>query len=455
MEIISDETIAAISTPPGNGAIGVVRISGDKALEILEKISITQMDYQSIEPAKFYLGKIVDPTKQSPLDQVMMVWMKAPNSFTGEELVEIHAHGNYLILEEILRIVVQSGARLAMPGEFTRRAFQNGKMDLVQAEAVSDLIHGLSHKAIKIAERQLSGALSEKIQLLKNNLTVLRAQMEAMIDFPEDEDVQVLQHDEIGERIELLSREIMQLLETYNEGQAYTKGVSVAIVGRPNVGKSSLLNRLLGEDRSIVHNLPGTTRDTIEEICYIAGLPVRFVDTAGIRKGCESVEEEGIRRTREKIFKVDLVLALFDVSEPWTKEDDEVLEAVSGREYLTIFNKLDLPLKVDRPGIKISAKTGEGVPALKRQIFSHFVKNKEGSSLENEGLILTNTRHKIALELALEAMNHVKKSAANKMSLEFLAADLLIATNQLAEITGEITNDDLLNEIFSKFCIGK
>ncbi len=456
-----DDTIVAISTPPGNGAIGVIRLSGPDSRGLLAKVW-RGVPVDSFEPNRTYLGKINDLDGRS-LDEAVCLYWQAPHSYTGEDVVEIQAHGGYRLLEAILENLVRAGARLALPGEFTRRAFLNGRLDLAQAEGVADLINAGSREAARLAERQLSGELSRMVGQLRNNLVVMRAQLEARIDFPEDEDVQGLRYNEIGERVGSVEQEIEKLLVTYREGRAYREGIRVAIVGKPNVGKSSLLNALLNEERAIVHPTPGTTRDTIEELLDLNGLPVRFMDTAGIREGREPIETEGIRRTRERIGSADLVLVVFDVSRSWDREDDQVREAASGREVLFVWNKMDLPaaspvlkppLFVKERGmggeVEVSAKTGDGIEPLKQAIRARFVSNRP-----TDGVVLTNLRHKLALEQGLAALRQVAESARQKMSLEFLASDLLIASNHLGEITGEITTDEILSEIFSKFCLGK
>ncbi len=444
------ETIVAIATPPGNGAIGIIRLSGPGSRTLLARLW-RGAPVDSFRPNHVYFGKI-NGLDGEALDEAVCLYWQAPHSYTGEDVVEIQAHGGYRLLETILENLVRAGARLAFPGEFTRRAFVNGRLDLAQAEAVADLINAQNSEAARLAERQLSGELSRMVGRLRNNLVVMRAQLEARIDFPEDEDVQGLRYDEIGERVGSVEKEIEKLLVTYREGRAYREGIRVAIVGKPNVGKSSLLNALLNEDRAIVHATPGTTRDTIEETLDLGGLPVRFIDTAGIREGREPIEEEGIRRTRERIASADLVLAVFDASCPWDKEDDQVREAVGGREFLFVCNKQDLPVVFTPPAasIPVSAKTGDGIEALKQAIRSRFVSNRP-----TDGVVLTNLRHKLALEAGLAALRNVKESARQKMSLEFLASDLLIAANHLGEITGEITTDQILSEIFAKFCLGK
>jgi tRNA modification GTPase len=460
----SEETIVAISTPPGNGAIGIIRLSGPDAFSILAKVWEGKVPVQEFESRRIYTGHI-NGLRGGTLDQVLVFLMKAPSSYTGEDLIEIQGHGGQRLMELLLENLVAAGARPAEPGEFTKRAFLNGRIDLAQAEAVADLISASSAKAAELAGRQLEGRLSKFVGKLRNELKVMRAQMEAMIDFPEDGDIQDLKiniHEEIQERTGAIAGQIRDLVETYEEGRSFREGVHVAIVGKPNAGKSSLFNALLKEDRAIVHPTPGTTRDLIEEILDLNGLPVRFIDTAGIRQGEESIESEGIRRTRERLKQADLVLAVIDSSRPLDEQDAMVFEAVQGKEVFYLYNKIDLPPFFSEEVLKkkfgvsvfpISAKEGAGIGELKKGIYSHFIKR----SAEDKGsdLVLTNLRHRIALQKGLDALAKIREGCDERRSLEFLAADLSIAMNFLGEVTGEVTNDEILGEIFSKFCIGK
>ncbi|MDO8644786.1 MAG: tRNA uridine-5-carboxymethylaminomethyl(34) synthesis GTPase MnmE [bacterium] len=468
------DTIAAIATPPGFGWIGIIRISGPRAVGIAEKVWEGSPSLSKVGSHQMIRGKIGE-------DDGLAVVMLAPNSYTGEDVVEFHGHGSPALLQAILENLFKLGARPAAPGEFTERAFLNGKLDLAQAEAVSDLIHSETETAARLAARQLSGALSTVVQKLRNELKVMRAQLEARIDFPEDEDVQGLLYPEIKERLLDVQKRIQLLLSSFEEGRKFREGVRVALCGRPNVGKSSLLNALLLNERAIVHHEPGTTRDTLEETINLNGIPVRLIDTAGIRRAgpvnghplelrsrrtvprgrpvatrsISSVEEEGIRRSFEQIQKADLILFLVDQSEKFLDEDRSLYEQVAGKNPLVIFNKSDLPGKIDsslQPVLKISAKKREGIEELKKIIFE---KIRGSSKLSSTELLLTNVRHKNCLEQSLAVLEKVAESVQKEMSLEFLAADLLIASNHLAEITGEITHDEVLGEIFSKFCIGK
>lgn len=448
------DTIAAISTPPGNGAIGIIRLSGPQAIPILARIWGGRVGVREFEARHVYLGHINNLEDRTPIDQVIVFLMKAPSSYTGEDLVEIQGHGGQVLLEAILKNLIASGARMAEPGEFTKMAFLNGRIDLAQAEAVADLIQAASAKGAALAARQLEGNLSRYVAKLRNDLKVMRAQMEAMIDFPEDEDVQGLRHDEATERIGVVQANICKLLTTYEEGRSFREGVRVAIVGKPNVGKSSLFNALLREDRAIVHSSPGTTRDLIEEVLDLNGLLVRFIDTAGLREGSEAVESEGIQRTKGRLRQADLVLAVFDSSRPMDAEDEDVLELVRNQSTFYLYNKIDLPPLLQVEGIQffhISAKEGTGIDALKQGIVSHFIKDR----LAGSDLLLTNLRHRTALQKGLDCLASVRGGCAEKRSLELLVADLSEAMNFLGEVTGEVTSDEILGEIFSKFCIGK
>ena len=461
-----NDTIAAISTPPGNGAIGIIRLSGPDSRAILTKVWQGKVPVNEFEPRKIYTGHIKELRWAALLDLVIVFLMKAPSSYTGEDLIEIQGHGGQRLMEILLENLVAAGARLAEPGEFTKRAFLNGRIDLAQAEAVADLIGAASAKAAELAGRQLEGRLSEFVGKLRNELKVMRAQMEAMIDFPEDDDIQDLRsniHEEVAERAGAIAIQIRGLLETYEEGRSFREGVRVAIVGKPNAGKSSLFNALLKEDRAIVHSTPGTTRDLIEEVLDLNGLPVRFIDTAGIRQGEESIESEGIRRTRERLKQADLVLAVIDSSRPLDEQDAMVFETVQGKEAFYLYNKIDLPPFFSREVLErkfgqqailpVSAKEGAGIGDLKRAIYSHFVKRSTTS--KDSDLVLTNLRHRVALQKGLDALAKVREGCHERRSLEFLAADLSIAMNFLGEVTGEVTNEEILGEIFSKFCIGK
>jgi len=447
-----NDTIAAIATAPGNGGVGIIRISGPNGIRVLEGLWEGDVLPNAFEARRVYVGRIA-------FDQVLVFVMKAPSSYTGEDVVEIQAHGGRRGLGLLLELLLKSGGtdriRMANPGEFTQRAFLNGRIDLAQAEAVADLIAASSEQAVTLAGRQLEGRVSEYVQKLRNELKVMRAQMEAMIDFPEDEDVQGLRYEEILERLKSVGTRIRRLLDTYEEGRYLKEGIRVAIVGKPNVGKSSLFNALLNDDRSIVHPTPGTTRDTVEEVLDLGGLAVRFIDTAGIHEGQDGIEAEGIQRSRKKIDQADLILFVLDSSRPWNEADECIKELVAGRRTLFLFNKCDLSPAFDPsfPIIRLSAKSGEGFSELKRAVADLFLGKRVTE--KDPGVTLSNLRHRVALERSLVALTHMADGAHQSLSLELLVTDLSTAMNDLGEITGEVTNDEILGEIFSKFCIGK
>ncbi len=474
------DTIAAIATPPGTGGVGVIRISGSEARVVAAEIWRGKQTLPTLESHRMYYGDIINDGRV--LDQALLVWMQAPHSYTGEDVVELQGHGGAILLEQILQCVIRAGARLARPGEFTERAFLNGKLDLAQAEGVADLIHGRSELALDLARDQLTGKLSEKVQQLRQDLVVMRAQLEAMIDYPEDEDVQGLRHDEVAERVGRVMTQIETWLNLYEEGRRRREGVRVALVGRPNVGKSSLLNALLGEDRAIVHDVAGTTRDVVREPLHLGGVLIQFSDTAGLRQDAavDAVESEGIRRSWQQVEEADLVCAVFDASQELNDADQEIYDAVKAQPHLVVLNKSDLPCCFDPVSLRaqrsnlmnsseavgsprldearddgavlmVSAKAGTGLDQLKATILEHALPHGRAST----EVFLSNLRHKVCLEATQQALQEVKASAQNQAGLELMAADLLVATNHLGEITGEITHEDVMTEVFSRFCLGK
>ena len=461
----ADDTIAAIATAPGQGGVGIIRISGPEASIIAARVWRGKTEVAAFESHKLYFGEIVspapDPSQADHLDHSLMVWMHAPGSYTGEDVIEIQAHGGSRLLEQILTAVLSAGARLARPGEFTQRAFMNGKLDLTQAEAVGDLIAGQSDAALDLAREQLSGRLKEAITKIRQDLVVMRAQVEAMIDFPDDEDVGVLRHDEIAERVGRIDKQIAAWLTNYEAGRLRREGIRVVLAGRPNVGKSSLLNALVGEDRAIVHRHAGTTRDVIDHAQHLNGIRVRFSDTAGLHEGKDAVESEGIRRSLQEIEQADMVCFVIDGTEPLGNSDRTAYRQIVDRSHLIVENKSDLPLcnadaVLDEafpgaPRVTTSALDGDGIDGLKATIFEQVLPHRRAGEL----CFVANLRHKICLEQTQAALAHVRASAKSQAGLELIAADLLVAANHLGEITGEITHDEILSEIFSKFCLGK
>lgn len=458
----NEDTICAISTPIGEGGIGIVRISGKDAILIADKIFFPKRNKKlsALPSHTIHYGEIRDDSKEK-IDEALVSIMKAPNTYTKEDVVEINCHGGALPLKKVMELVVKNGARIAEPGEFTKRAFLNGRIDLSQAEAVIDIINSKTDDSLRLAVNQLSGILSKKVNAIREELISIIASVEASIDFV-DEDIEFISRDVMGKRIKRAVDEIETLITTADEGRIYKEGIATAIIGRPNVGKSSLLNALLKEERAIVTPVPGTTRDVIEEWVNIKGMPLRILDTAGIRHTEDIVEIEGVKRSREAIKSADLILLLIDGSVKLNEEDKGLMEEVRDKKLIVLLNKSDLPSLVKKDDIEkalpekeivsISALTGEGVDRLRSVIHSLLFK---GGITAGERPIITNLRHKTALEKTKKALETLEGSLKNEMSEEFLAVDLRAALNALGEITGETATEDILNRIFEEFCVGK
>lgn len=457
-----DDTIAALATPPGEGGIGIIRISGPEAFSIALTLfrSASGKPRANLPSHRVFYGFIIDPDTSETVDEVLIVPMKAPKSYTREDVVEISCHGGMAPLRRVFGLALRHGARAAEPGEFTQRAFLNGRIDLTQAEAVLDVINSRTELALKSAIGQLRGGLSQQISALRERLRYLLAMVEASLDFPE-EDIEVSSAESLKETAADIISELRQLLDSYEEGRVLREGVSTAIVGRPNVGKSSLLNALLREERAIVTDIPGTTRDTLEETADIHGLPIRIIDTAGIRETHDVVEQEGVRRSLMALEKADLALVVLDSTQPLHPGDMEILERVRGSRAIVVLNKMDCgpvlsaeevsPLCGDKPAIHLSATTGDGLDALKLEM----VRRVFGGTGPRESGVLTRARHKDALEKALDALAAFIRSLETGMSGEFLAVDLRSALDAVGEISGDTTPDDILDIIFREFCIGK
>lgn len=454
------DTIAAISTPLGEGGIGIIRLSGKESISIVNKIfkSPKGVNLSYVKTHTIHYGFIVDPLTGQNIDEVLVTVMRAPNTYTREDVVEINCHGGYLTLKRILELVLSQGARLAEPGEFTKRAFLRGRIDLSQAESVIDLIRAKTEQAQKIALEHLSGRLSEKINELRDSLMRVCAHVEAYIDFPE-EDIDGLTEEEIKREINRIKEEIRKLIEGYEEGKIYREGLTTAIVGKPNVGKSSLLNALLMKDRAIVTEIPGTTRDIIEEYINIKGIPLKIVDTAGIREAHDLVEAEGIKRSLKAVESAELVLLVLDCSRAIDSLDEEIINKVIHKKVIVVINKKDiktdefhLPESLkDKPTVEISALNAEGIEDLKELIFNSTISGK----YEREGIVVTKLRHKLSLEKAFESLNNAYESFKNREPLEITAMFLREALNFLGQIVGVVTTEEILNLIFSEFCIGK
>jgi tRNA modification GTPase len=473
-----DETIAAIATPLGEGGLAVIRLSGNDALQIADKI-FSPIGKTSSKPSEapthtIHYGKIFRGEKT--IDEVLLAVMRAPRTFTRENVVEITCHGGLLPAKMVLDVALENGARLAMPGEFTRRAFLNGRIDLTQAEAVADLIGARTELALNAANEQLAGKLSQRINALRDDMVKILAHVEAHIDFP-DEDIAPDTKAQLLQRLENAAAFMDELLRTANEGQILRRGIRAAIVGRPNAGKSSLLNQLLGHDRAIVSAIPGTTRDTIEETANIRGLPVIFVDTAGLRESQDEIEIEGIRRSRATLAKAELILHVLDHSEPLTAADEKFLAEFAGKKRILIRNKSDLPAKLDlmaltRPAATLSHRMGEGRGEGETDLRIVDVCCLSGKGIDQlkdaikdlvwvgeiraEMLqVMINSRHQDALKSARAGTEQTILALRENLTLELAAMDLRIAVNAVGEIVGKTTTEDLLDSIFSQFCIGK
>jgi len=454
-----DDTIAAIATPLGEGGLAVIRISGPQALAVADRCFAPSGEASAKPSAAathtIHYGHVVRHGQN--VDEALLAVMRAPRTFTREDVVELTCHGGILPAKMVLDAVLGSGARLAEPGEFTRRAFLNGRIDLAQAEAVADLIHSRTELALRAANEQLAGKLSQRINNLRDEMVETLAHVEANIDFPE-EDIAPDTQDRLIARLEHGVVFMDELLSTANEGQILRRGIRAAIIGRPNAGKSSLLNQLLGHDRAIVSAIPGTTRDTIEETANIRGLPVVFTDTAGLREASDEIEVEGVRRSRQTLQQAEFILHVFDVSEPLTEAGQNYLAEFAGKKRIVVRNKMDLPARLHLPPgfsgivVGVCCLTGQGIEPLKDAI-KELVWSGE---IKAEMLqVMINSRHQDALNRARTATLRTLDALRANQPLELVALDLHIAVNAVGEIVGKTTTEDLLDMIFSQFCIGK
>lgn len=449
------ETIAAISTAPGIGGIGIIRISGDNALKVLQKV-FKAKNKGEIKPYTIRFGYIIDENKEK-LDQVLVSYFKAPKSYTGEDVVEINCHGGNISTREILEIVLKNGAKLAEPGEFTKRAFLNGKLDLTQAEAVIELINSKSDKESRASYKQLEGILGEKIQEIKKGIVDLLVDIEANIDYPEY-DIEEVRREKIQNILSENIEKLEKLEKSFESGKILREGVSTAIVGKPNVGKSSLLNRLVKEDRAIVTEIAGTTRDTIEEYITIRGIPLKLVDTAGIHETSDIVESIGVNKSKKALEEAELVLLMLDATKELTKEDQDLLEATKNKNRIILINKIDAGKKINKDILKssrvieISTKTLEGLEELEKTIEEMF--NVSKINIEND-IVITNVRHKNLIHNARKEIENAVVSIKNGLPIDMLSIDLQDALQNLGEITGESISEEVVKGIFAKFCVGK
>ncbi|RLG12897.1 tRNA uridine-5-carboxymethylaminomethyl(34) synthesis GTPase MnmE [Candidatus Pacearchaeota archaeon] len=463
-KLTSEDTIAAIATPPGKGAIGVIKISGEDAFNILKKIFKPHKPRDKFESHKLYYGFIVDFRNDKVIDEVLVTYMKKPRTYTREDVVEIYAHSGYYVLRKILELVLLAGARPAQPGEFTLRAYLNGRIDLSQAEAIQEIVSAKTETALNLALSSLLGKLSEKVNSLRNQLLDALMQVETAIDFPE-EDIEIIEPEKLSSKIknEILPI-IEQLINNYEQGKIYKEGISLVITGKPNVGKSSLMNAFLREERAIVTPIPGTTRDFLEEEATIEGLPVKLIDTAGLRETEDIVEKLGVEIAKKKLKEADLILFLVDVSERPSEEDKKLYEEIKKYPHFVLVNKIDInPNYLSEwenelknwnvtEFLPISVKEGINLDKLSKKIYEKITETK-GTQVPD---IAPNLRQKIALESAKKYLENAVKELTKPNPLpELISIELRSAISSLSEIIGEITTEDLLTRIFSTFCIGK
>lgn len=453
------DTIAAISTPRGEGGIGIVRISGNNALEILGKIfkpkskkNIEELKNFSINYGHLYDGKNL-------VDEVLVSVMKAPNTYTKEDIVEINCHGGFVITEKVLETVLKNGARISESGEFTRRAFLNGRLDLTQAEAVMDIIHGKTEKSVSLSLDQLRGDLKEQIGHLKKLVLDVAAHINVVLDYPEEGIDDPLPENLVGNLREVIDTTDI-LIRSYDKGKMIKEGIKTAIVGKPNVGKSSILNSVLKEERAIVTHVAGTTRDVIEEVVNLKGIPLVLVDTAGIRKTDDLVENIGVEKSKQLIESADLILFVVDGSRALDEEDMRIHEAIKAEKVIGILNKIDIredidlsPLTKINKWLEISAIKNQGIDEMEEEIYNHIIEeNVEDSS---QKITITNIRHKSALEKTKQSIENIFETIENGLPMDLMAVDIKGALDSLSEVTGEISSEDLLDHIFSNFCVGK
>ncbi|WP_314393476.1 tRNA uridine-5-carboxymethylaminomethyl(34) synthesis GTPase MnmE [Leptotrichia shahii] len=452
------DTIAAISTPKGEGGIAIIRISGDKSFEILDKIFVKKNPNANLGFYKLNYGFIKDGEKT--VDEVMAVRLKAPKSYTCEDIVEINCHGGTLVSEKVLELVLRNGARHAESGEFTKRAFMNGRIDLSQAEAVMDIIQGKTEKSVSLSLDQLRGDLRDKVNQFKKALLDITAHVNVVLDYPE-EGIDDPLPAELRNNLEEVYEEANRLIDSYDTGKKIKEGIKTVIVGKPNVGKSTLLNALLHEERAIVTHVAGTTRDVIEEIINIKGVPLVLVDTAGIRKTDDIVENIGVEKSKQFIEKADLVLLVLDASKELENEDIEVINQIkeNKKKVIVLLNKIDLNRKIDLEGynlgniVKISAKDNIGIEDMQEKIYSYIMEEDVENS--SEKLIITNIRHKTALEKTKDAIKNIFETIDMGLPMDLISVDLKEALDSLSEITGEISSEDILDHVFGNFCVGK
>lgn len=456
-----DNTIVAISTAMGNGGIGIVRMSGEKSFEILDKIFRPKNNDGFIKGYQIKYGNIIDPKNEEIVDEVLVSYFVAPKSYTTENMCEINTHGGMVVEKRILELCLENGAEIAGPGEFTKRAFLNGRIDLSQAEAIIDLINSKTVREAKESINQLEGHLSSKIENIRQKMLNLMIAIDVNIDYPEYDEEEVTKNRSLGE-LRIISEELIKLENSFNSGKILRDGVKTVILGKTNAGKSSLLNRILKEDRAIVSNIEGTTRDTIEEFVDVEGIPLKLIDTAGIRNSSNEIEQIGIQKSKKLADSADLIIAIFDITKNLTEDDQELLEIIKDKECIILLNKIDVlsenielekRLKsINKNILKISAMEDIGIQQLFDKIVEIYSFNND--SLSNDVLI-SNERHKNLIQKARIEIDEAINAAENDMYIDIISIYITNAMNYLAEITGNNVTDDVINEIFKKFCLGK
>ncbi|MRX73998.1 tRNA uridine-5-carboxymethylaminomethyl(34) synthesis GTPase MnmE [Bacillus lacus] len=458
------DTIAAISTPMGEGAIAIVRLSGDEAVPIINKIFKAPVEKSLLEVPShtIHYGHLIDPRTQQIVEEVMVSIMKGPRTFTREDVVEINCHGGLVTVNRVLQLVLNQGARLAEPGEFTKRAFLNGRIDLSQAEAVMDLIRAKTDRAMNVALGQMEGRLSRLIATLRQEILETLAIVEVNIDYPEYDDVEEMTQQVLVEKAEYIKSEISKLLQTSQQGKILREGLATVIIGRPNVGKSSLLNSLIQENKAIVTDIPGTTRDVIEEYVNVRGVPLKLVDTAGIRETEDIVEKIGVEKSRQVLKEADLILLVLNHNEELSSDDEQLFEAVKGMDIIVIVNKTDLPQKIDlsrirelagsRPVVTTSILEEQGLDELEESISALFF---EGSVQTGDLTYVSNSRHIALLGQADMAVNDVLTGVENGLPVDMVQIDMTRCWELLGEIIGDSVHESLIDQLFSQFCLGK
>lgn len=458
------DTIAAISTPLGEGAIAIVRLSGDEAIQIADKLFRGKRNKRliDVQTHTIHYGHLLDPKTGEVAEEVMVSVMEGPHTFTKEDVVEINCHGGIVSVNRVLQLVLRSGARLAEPGEFTKRAFLNGRIDLSQAEAVMDLIRAKTDRAMNVALGQMEGRLSKLIQRLRQEILETLAHVEVNIDYPEYDDVEEMTHNMLLEKANLVRVEMKKLLETSQQGKILREGLSTVIVGRPNVGKSSLLNSLVQENKAIVTDIPGTTRDVIEEYVNVRGVPLRLLDTAGIRETEDIVERIGVEKSRQVLKEADLILLVLNYSDDLTKEDENLFKAVEGMDVIVIINKTDLPQKIDMekvteltgksPLVTTSLLEDQGVDDLEEAIAALFF---SGSIETGDITYVSNSRHIALIHQALHTIEEAIAGVESGVPIDIVQIDFTRTWELLGEIIGESIHESLIDQLFSQFCLGK